>query len=135
MTMKKSWLPCLLVSLLFSMAVSAHHSFAIYSIDNRIDISGVLTYFEFRQPHIMMELEVINADGSIELWAVESMSPGRWDRMGIARDIAQVGEVVTLEGWPAKNGEHAMLLSAITTARDRTLVIDRVRQPGARAGF
>jgi hypothetical protein len=55
--------------------------------------------------------------------------------MGIARDIASVGEVVTLEGWPAKNGEHAMLLSAITTARDRTLVIDRVRQPGARAGF
>ncbi len=135
MTMRNSWLPCLLASLLFSVAASAHHSFAIYDIDNRIDMSGVLTRLEFRQPHIVLDLEVIREDGSIALWAVESMSPGRWDRMGIPRDVAEVGEVVTLEGWPARNGERAMLLSAVTTARDRTLVIDRVRQPGARAGF
>lgn len=118
-----------------SLAAFAHHSFAIYDVSNRIDMAGVLTRLEFRQPHIVLELEVINADGSLTLWAVESMSPGRWDRMGIPRDVAEVGEVVTLEGWPARNGEYAMLLSAISTARDRTLVIDRVRQPGARAGF
>lgn len=135
MTMRNSWLPCLLASLLFSVSALPHHSFAIYDIDNRIDMSGLLTRLEFRQPHIVLDLEVIGEDGSIALWAVESMSPGRWDRMGIPRDVAEVGEVVTLEGWPASNGERAMLLSAVTTARDRTLVIDRVRQPGARAGF
>ena len=133
--MKKSRVCCSTGLLIWSMAAQAHHSFAIYDIDNRIDMAGVLTRIEFRQPHIVMALEVINADGSIELWAVESMSPQRWDRMGIGRNVAKVGDVVTLEGWPAKNGEHAMLLSAITTARERTLVIDRIRQPGARVGF
>jgi hypothetical protein len=117
------------------MNATAHHSFSIYEIDNRIDMAGVLTRIEFRQPHIVMELEIINDDGSIELWAIESMSPQRWDRMGISRNITKVGEVVTIEGWPARNGEKALLLSAITTERERTLVIDRIRQPGARAGF
>jgi hypothetical protein len=133
--MRKILLLITAFSCMACLTANAHHSFAIYAIDNRIDMAGVLTKIEFRQPHIVLELEIINEDGSIDRWAIESMSPQRWDRMGISRNIVEVGELVTIEGWPARNGENALLLSAITTGRDRTLVIDRVRQPGARTGF
>ena len=117
---------------LASAQVQAHHSFAIYDIDNRIERTGVLTKFVFSQPHIQLELLVENEDGSTETWVIESMNPSRWDRMGKPRDLAWVGETVTLLGWPARNGSDEMLLSAITTERGNTVIIDKVRQPGAR---
>ena len=53
----------------------AHHSFATYDIDNKIERRGVVTPFEFSQPHIMMTLEVGKEDGTKEVWEIESMAP------------------------------------------------------------
>ena len=124
-----------LLTVLTCAQVYAHHSFAIYDIDNTIDRTGLLVRFEYRQPHIELELLVDNADGSTELWIIESASPQRWERMGLPRELAEIGDQVTITGWPARNGTPQMLLSAITTERGRTLVLDKVRQPGARTGI
>ena len=55
----------------------AHHSFAIFDVDNKIQRTGILTKFEFRQPHVTMELEVHRDDGSVEVWVIESGAPRR----------------------------------------------------------
>jgi len=112
--------------------VQAHHSFAIYDIDNRIERTGVLTSFIFANPHIRLELEVERGDGPTETWEIESMNPRRWDSFGHARDVASVGEHVTILGWPARNGSNEMVLSTIVTDRGATVILDRVRQRRAR---
>lgn len=112
----------------------AHHSFAIYDIDNRIERTGVLTAFAFTAPHITLELKVTAADGGMQTWHIETMAPRRWDRHGLPHDIARVGETVTLQGWPARRGKDGMLLSTIATARGTWVIIDKVRQKRARAG-
>ena len=127
-------LPVLAAILVCAQAL-AHHSFAIYDIDNRISRTGVLTRFEYRQPHIELELLVERDDGSLELWSIESASPRRWEQMGLPREIAEPGEFVTIEGWPARDGRDEMLLSAITTERGRTIVTEEVRQRSAREGI
>lgn len=110
----------------------AHHSFAIYDIDNKIERTGVLTKFAFSNPHIELVLEVEREDGAKETWLIESMNPSRWDRMGNPRDIASVGETVTVLGWPARSGKDEMALSTIITERGTTVIIEQVRQRRAR---
>lgn len=110
----------------------AHHSFAIYDIDNKIQRTGVLTRFEFRQPHIQLVLEAELEDGTKETWEIESMAPRRWDRFNHPRDVAAVGETVTILGWPARDGSDSMALSTIITERGTTVILEEVRQRRAR---
>ena len=110
----------------------AHHSFAIYDIDNKIQRTGVLTLFEFSQPHIRLVLEAVLEDGSTETWEIESMAPRRWDSFEHPRDVAAVGETVTILGWPARDGSDTMALSTIITERGTTVILEEVRQRRAR---
>lgn len=110
----------------------AHHSFAVYDIDNKIERAGVLTRFDFLSPHIQMVLEVTRKDGGKEIWKIETMSPGIWDSYNLPRDVMTVGETITLFGWPARNGKDHMALSTIVTGRGTTVVMDEIRQPRAR---
>jgi len=130
--MKPTYLLLAASAILVAGLTSAHHSFAIYDVDNRIERTGRLSKIVFASPHIQFVLEAETADGSKETWQVESMNPGRWDQSGIPRDIVAVGEQVTLLGWPARNGKDDMLLSTIITERGTTVVIDEVRQSRAR---
>ena len=111
---------------------AAHHSFAIYDIDNKIERTGTLTKFQFKNPHIELVLEATLDDGSKETWLIESMNPRRWDSFEHPRDVAEVGEKVTIHGWPARDGTDKMALSAITTERGKTVIIEQVRQGRAR---
>ena len=116
----------------FLCEAHAHHSFAIYDIDNRISRTGVLTLFEFSQPHIQLVLDATFEDGSMETWEIESMAPRRWDSFEHPRDVAAVGETVTILGWPARDGSDTMALSTIITERGTTVILEEVRQRRAR---
>jgi hypothetical protein len=133
--MKKTNILIVLLTVAVCRQAVAHHSFAVYDIDNKIERTGVLTKLAFTSPHIQLELVVENSDGSTQTWQIESMAPSRWDRSGKPRDIASVGETVTIQGWPARNGEDEMLLSAISTERGRMVIIDKVKQKRARTGI
>lgn len=111
---------------------AAHHSFAVYDIDNKIKRTGILTKFQFKNPHIELVLEATLDDGSTETWQIESMNPRRWDSSEYPRDIAEVGEKVTIHGWPARDGTDMMALSAITTERGTAVIIEQIRQRRAR---
>ncbi len=116
----------------FLCEAHAHHSFAIYDIDNKISRTGVLTLFEFSQPHIQLVLDATFEDGSMETWEIESMAPRRWDSFEHPRDVAAVGETVTILGWPARDGSDTMALSTIITERGTTVILEEVRQRRAR---
>ena len=112
--------------------IEAHHSFAAYDIDNKVRRAGVLTKIVFSQPHIQLVLEVEREDGATKTWEIESMAPRRWDSFGHPRDVARVGETVTIAGWPARDGSDAMVLSTIITERGTTVILEEVRQRRAR---
>ncbi len=118
-------IPFLALTLLGGVA-AAHHSFAIYDIDNKIKRTGTLTKFQFKNPHIELILEATLDNGSKETWLIESMNPRRWDSFEYPRDVAKVGEEVTIHGWPARDGTDKMALSAITTERGTTVIIELV---------
>jgi hypothetical protein len=120
------------LSVVASFESQAHHSFAIFDIDNKIQRSGILTKFEFRNPHVTMELSVQRDDGSKETWVVESGATRRWASFGLDASVAAVGEAVTILGWPARDGSDVMVLSTIITERGTTVYWEEIEQKRAR---
>src|SRR5690349_10346939 len=84
---------------------SAHHSFAVFFQTSRsISVTGVVTAVEFSNPHGLIHLDVTKPDGTLETWTAETNSPSILVRRGWSKNTLKVGEKVTVQGWPARNG-------------------------------
>ena len=63
---------CFLVlpALLTGTTANAHHSFAAtFKADAVISVEGVVAEFRFKNPHVLVYLDVTNEDGSVTQWA------------------------------------------------------------------
>ena len=88
-----------------SLSVAHHSSIPWYDLDaDQISVTGVVTEFQFINPHVFIILDVTNADGSIEEWRIESTSRNRLIRQGWTENMIRPGQVVTATGFPARKG-------------------------------
>lgn len=85
----------------------AHHSFAAF-FDNEksVTVHGKVTEFHFSNPHGMIAIEVTNPDGSKAIWKGETNSPSTMMRRGWTKESVKVGDTITIDGWPARDGAH-----------------------------
>jgi len=98
-------------------AASAHHSFAVFFDDSRtIEISGSVTEFRFSNPHAIISLDVKNKDGVVEAWKAETNAVTLLKRRGWTKDSLKAGEVITVNGWPARDGANYMRMRTIKKA-------------------
>jgi hypothetical protein len=99
---------------------SAHHSFAAqYDSNKSITIKGPVTKVEFMNPHIYFYVDVTDAAGKVTNYAVEGGTPNQLRRRGWGRDSLKVGDVVTVEGWVAKNGKPNINGNRVTLSDGR----------------
>jgi len=97
-------------------AASAHHSFAVFFDDSRtIEISGSVTEFRFSNPHAIISLDVKNKDGVVA-WKAETNAVTLLKRRGWTKDSLKAGEVITVDGWPARDGANYMRMRTIKKA-------------------
>jgi hypothetical protein len=97
----------------------AHHSItAVFDTSKQVRIEGELTEVEWVNPHIFLHLNVTNAAGAVVPWKVEGSPPAYYRRAGASRNTfaKRIGEVVTLETQPAKDGSNYSYLVKITFA-------------------
>ncbi len=64
----------------------------------------MVTEFQFINPHVYIILDVVNADGTVEEWKIESTSKNRLIRIGWTENTIQAGQTVTATGFPARQG-------------------------------
>jgi len=93
-------------------AALAHHSFAVFfSSDKDVtSIKGAVKTYRFTNPHGVIDLVVPTANGGEEAWRVETNSPSILVRRGWTKDSLAVGEVITVQGWRARDGSNYMRL-------------------------
>ena len=95
---------------------SAHHSFAVFfDAEGSVSATGVLTEFNFRNPHASITIETTAPDGSSVLWRGETNSPALLRRRGWTSESIAIGDTITIEGWPSRDGANYM---RIRTVRD-----------------
>ncbi|HTT03009.1 MAG TPA: DUF6152 family protein [Steroidobacteraceae bacterium] len=111
-----------LAGLLGSAGVQAHHSFAVFfQTDKTISVTGVVTEFEFKNPHGLIKLTVTDKNGGSEVWTAETNSPSILVRRGWSKTSISPGEKVTIEGWPARNGSRYLRMQRALRANGQLI--------------
>jgi hypothetical protein len=98
----------------------AHHSFnAQYDADQPMTITGKVTRVKWENPHIYYYIEVTDEADRVTEWAIEGSAPNNLFRQGWRKDSLTLGEIVTVEGFRARNGAN-QLNGRKTTLSDGT---------------
>ena len=95
----------LLMSLVHQAA--AHHSFAVFFDEAKsVSVSGSVTAFRFTNPHAIIEITRKTAAGQTEIWRGETNAVTLLRRRGWTAESVKVGDMVTIDGWPSRDGSH-----------------------------
>jgi hypothetical protein len=93
--------------LIISGPASAHHSFAVHYVPDRIiSVSGMVTEFRFTNPHGLIMLTVKSDTGEEQSWRAETNSPNVLRRRGWTKHSIKAGDLVTIEGYPSRDGSY-----------------------------
>ena len=115
-----------LAAALAAVPALAHHSFAVHFVaDKLITVRGTVDEFTFRNPHGVLLLSVKGDDGTAQQWKIETNSPNILRRRGWTETSIKAGDVVSVEGYPARDGSHFMRVYRVTYADGRELVGQR----------
>jgi len=109
-------------ALLLGAPAVAHHSFpAFFEPEGSVSATGRVTEFNFRNPHATITIEAEGPDGETVEWKGETNSPTLLQRRGWTRHSIAIGETITMEGWPARDGSNYMRIRVVRHA-DGTVV-------------
>lgn len=103
----------------------AHHSFAAqFDAEKPMELTGTVTKVEWRNPHAWFYIDVEDDDGNVANWGMELASPNLLMRKGWTRSSMKVGDVVTVEGFHARDGSNTGNARVVTlNATGKTLSI------------
>lgn len=109
----------ILLLLSFGSPVSAHHGNAAYDLDHPIVRKGTITEFLWVNPHVQLYFDAKSANGTVEHWASETVSPGILTRAGWKKDELKSGQHITITLAPAKSGATVGYVLEIVTDEGR----------------
>jgi Spy/CpxP family protein refolding chaperone len=107
--------------LLFQSPAWAHHAFgALYDATKPVRFQDAsVTKVEWINPHSWIYVDVKQADGKIENWAIEAASTNILQQRAITKDTLKLGTRIVVEGYQAKDGSHVINGKGLTLP-DRT---------------
>jgi len=91
----------------------AHHSLANYDRQQTITLTGTVTEFLLKNPHMIIVFEVKEEDGTVVKWTAGSSSPMRLFRMGWKTTMLQPGDQITVTGGPHRGGKKELWLNKL----------------------
>ena len=93
----------LIAALVPVATIEAHHSPSIYDLTSEISISGVVTRYEWSNPHAYIFVTATEADGNQRTWEVEGSALSMMRRRGWSSTTLSAGDVVTISGNPGRD--------------------------------
>jgi hypothetical protein len=109
----------LMLGLLLTMPLWAHHSItAEFDTSKSFTVKGTLTKIEWVNPHAYVYLESKDDKGAMTAYSFETGPPGNLRRSGVLRTMFNVGDMVTIEAYAAKDGSKNLGLARSFTFAD-----------------
>jgi hypothetical protein len=114
--MKVKFIPffVMLAALFCAAPALPHHSNVAFEVNKIITLTGVVTEFRWVNPHTWIGLSVDDGKGAKTVWAVEGRAPGVLARAGWSKSSIKVGDTVTIDFSPAKDGSKTGLVARVT---------------------
>lgn len=95
----------------------AHHSFqAQYDESMPVTLMGTVTKVIWKNPHVQVNLDVKDADGSVKNWLLELNSPNALMSQGWKVDSIKQGDQITATGFRARDGSNYASARKVTLA-------------------
>ena len=110
----------LAVSALISIPVSAHHGSAAFS-GKAVTLKGTVVQWLYSNPHCLLTFDVKGEDGTVVQWIVETQAPNVVYPSGYHKDSFKVGDEVTVNVDPVKNGRPVGRIREVILADGTTL--------------
>ncbi|MGI9203253.1 MAG: DUF6152 family protein [Woeseiaceae bacterium] len=117
------------------VAAEAHHSFAATFIeDETIQVEGVVTEFSFRNPHVLIYLDVMNDDGTTTNWMSEGSSATALRRTGWSRDSFEKGDLLRVSGNATRDGSPMVSIEKVEVLDPNDRSSTAIFEPGGYGG-
>jgi hypothetical protein len=110
--------------LVSSSILIAHHGTAAYET-KLTTLKGVVTDFQFINPHSEIYFDVKNDKGEVEKWIAEGNSATVMARFGWTTNSLKPGDEITVTGNRSKNGSPTMHLRKLVLANGKELPVER----------
>ena len=111
----------LLLLVLIGVPVGAHHGTASFDTSKDVTLKGTVTDWIWANPHCFLKFDAMDETGTVRNWAVEVSNPTDMTKRGWARSSFKVGDVVTVNLQPVKNGAPIGRLRSVVLPDGGTL--------------
>jgi DNA/RNA endonuclease YhcR with UshA esterase domain len=100
--------------------IDAHHSHAMFDMTREVTITGTVTNFSYRNPHVFLHVDVRNEKGEVTSWAVEMSNITNMQGRGIYLSTFKPGDVVTVKVNPLRDGRLGGNYTSVVAADGKT---------------
>jgi hypothetical protein len=85
----------------------AHHSEAAqFDTTKPVKVTGTVKKIEWMNPHVWFYVDVKDDKGNITTWGFAGLPPGMLVRKGFTKDTLKPGDIVSVQGFRAKDGSN-----------------------------
>lgn len=102
-------------------AALAHHSAAQFDFRNTATVTGKIQFVRFANPHGKLILEVTDDERGTRDIEFESHSRNNMVRQGLLPEMFHVGETITINIAPMRDGKDGGYVTGLLTADGRTV--------------
>ena len=100
-----------------SVPVLAHHGRgATYDMKKRVTLKGTVSRVEWRNPHVLIYMDVKGPDGTVVTWGFENAGVSQLAQEGYNRNTLKVGQEITAIVNPAANGAPTAIVVKVILA-------------------
>ena len=122
--MKIKSLMSLVLLVAFAAPAFSHHAFAAeFDRTKEFTVTGTVSKVEWMNPHIWIYVDVKDNGGKVTTWGFQGGPPSYLSRVGWKREDLKVGQVVTMQGFKAKDGSNHASGGRVTLPDGRKIFV------------